>query len=83
MQEQQEHSVRKSKPSHGSELGDSLHSDRCALLTKLLRAALLILFLLHEMALPLIGRRLKHGQAVGKGGEYCCCADVSLNLLLQ
>lgn len=68
MQEQQEHSVRKSKPSPSSERGDSLHSDRCALLTNPLGAALFVSFLLHKMAL-LIGRRLKHGQTIGKEEE--------------
>lgn len=46
------HSVRKNKPSHGSELGDSLRSDRYALLIKPLRAALFISFFIHFIFAP-------------------------------
>lgn len=52
MQEQQEHSVRKYKPSHSSELGDSLHSDRYAPLIKPLRAALFVSFFIHFIFAP-------------------------------
>lgn len=46
------HGVRKNKCSHSSELGDSLHSDRYTLLTKPLRAALVISFLLPQNGSP-------------------------------
>lgn len=57
--------------------GQSAFRQVCTSHTVALGAALSISFLLHKMAF-LIGRRLKHGQAIGKEGKYCCCADVSL-----
>lgn len=57
----------KSKPSHSSQVGDSLHSGRCVLLTKPLTADLLISFLLPQNGYPSYrGKAKGPGHAIGK-----------------